>query len=134
MDFFKISLITFGLIALTYSAEQNIPGETYWLNWMAEHQPMIVIPKMRTYSLPGKIFKCILESTRCVGTFQVRERQGPQGSSLRHMEQLLLETSCDSPAGIGASLRTDNAWTHTCTDGWTDRRDVGNSILDIICP
>ena len=48
------------------------------------------------------------------------------------MEQLLLVTSCDSPAGIGASLRTDaqctrDGWT---TDGWTDRRDVGNSILD----
>ena len=42
------------------------------------------------------------------------------------MEQLLLVTSCDSPAGIGASLRTDER-----TDtGWTDRRDVGNSILD----
>ena len=40
---------------------------------------------------------------------------GPQGSSLRHMEQLLLVTSCDSPAGIGASL-----WTHTRTDGQTD--------------
>ena len=25
----------------------------------------------------------------------------------RHMQQLLLVTSCDSPAGIGASLRTD---------------------------
>ena len=33
-------------------------------------------------------------------------------SPLRHMEQLLLVTSCDSPAGIGASL-----WTHTHTDG-----------------
>ena len=43
------------------------------------------------------------------------------------MEQLLLVTSCDSPAGIGASLRTDTGWTH---NGWTDRRDVGNSILD----
>ena len=44
------------------------------------------------------------------------------------MEQLLLVTSCDSPAGIGASLRTH---THALTnDGWTDRRDVGNSILD----
>ena len=41
------------------------------------------------------------------------------------MEQLLLVTSCDLPAGIGASLRTDGR-----TDGWTDRRDVGNSILD----
>ena len=43
------------------------------------------------------------------------------------MEQLLLVTSCDSPAGIGASLRTDgrtNARTHT------DRRDFGNSVLD----
>ena len=46
------------------------------------------------------------------------------------MEQLLLVTSCDSLAGIGASLRTDAQWT---TDtGWTDRRDVGNSILDDI--
>ena len=44
------------------------------------------------------------------------------------MEQLLLVTSCDSPAGIGASLRTDTGqWT---THGWTHRRDVGNSILD----
>ena len=41
------------------------------------------------------------------------------------MEQLLLMTSCDSPAGIGASL-----WTLVLTDGWTHRRDVGNSILD----
>ena len=49
------------------------------------------------------------------------------------MEQLLLVTSCDSPAGIGASLRTDkrtNERTDGRTDGWTDRRDVGNSILD----
>ena len=30
----------------------------------------------------------------------------PGGQPLRHMEQLLLVTSCDSPAGIGASLRT----------------------------
>ena len=44
------------------------------------------------------------------------------------MEQLLLVTSCDSPAGIGASLRTDER-TNERTDGWTDRRDVGNSIL-----
>ena len=41
------------------------------------------------------------------------------------MEQLLLVTSCDSPAGVLASLRTDK-WTH----GWMHRRDVGNSILD----
>ena len=34
-------------------------------------------------------------------------------------------TSCDSPAGIGASL-----WTDERTDGWTHRRDVANSILD----
>ena len=45
------------------------------------------------------------------------------------MEQLLLVTSCDSPAGIGASLRTDGR-TDERTDGWTHRRDVGNSILD----
>ena len=38
-------------------------------------------------------------------------------------------TSCDLPAGIGASLRTDKQ-TNERTDGWTDRRDVGNSILD----
>ena len=49
-------------------------------------------------------------------------------SPLRHMEQLLLVMSCDSPAGIGASLRT-----HGCTDGHRmDRRDVGNSILDLL--
>ena len=52
------------------------------------------------------------------------------------MEQLLLVTSCDSPAGIGASLRTDGR-TDGRTDermhtGWTDRRDVGNSILHMI--
>ena len=33
-------------------------------------------------------------------------------------------TSCDSPAGIGASLRT-----HGLTNGWKHRRDVGNSIF-----
>ena len=43
------------------------------------------------------------------------------------MEQLLLLTSCDAPAGIGASLQTDGR-----TDRWTDRRDAGNSILDDI--
>ena len=51
------------------------------------------------------------------------------------MEQLLLVTSCDSPAGIGASLRTDGRTderTDGRTNGWTHRRDVGNSILDII--
>ena len=38
------------------------------------------------------------------------------------MEQLLLVTSCDLPAGIGASLRTDGQrTTHTrTTDGRTD--------------
>ena len=46
------------------------------------------------------------------------------------MEQLLLVTSCDSPAGIGASLRTDER-TDERTDGWMHRRDVGNSILDL---
>ena len=44
------------------------------------------------------------------------------------MEQLLLVTSCDSPAGIGASLRTH---TDTRMKGWTHRRDVRNSILDV---
>ena len=47
------------------------------------------------------------------------------------MEQLLLVTSCDSPAGIGASLRT-HGLTNGLTNGWTHRRDVGNSILDIL--
>ena len=56
------------------------------------------------------------------------------GQPLSHMEQLLLVTSCDSTAGIGASLRTDER-TNERTDerthtGWTDRRDVGNSVLD----
>ena len=45
------------------------------------------------------------------------------------MEQLLLVTSCDLPAGIGASLRTDRR-TDGRTNGRTHRRDVGNSILD----
>ena len=41
-------------------------------------------------------------------------------SPLRHMKQPLLVTSCDSPAGIGASL-----WTHgRTTDGWTQRTDL----------
>ena len=39
----------------------------------------------------------------------------PRGQPLRHMEQLLLVTSCDSPAGIGDSLRTDGQ-----TEGRTD--------------
>ena len=46
------------------------------------------------------------------------------------MEQLLLVTSCDLPAGIGASLRTDEP-THARMDGWTDRRDVGNDIYKL---
>ena len=45
------------------------------------------------------------------------------------MEQLLLVTFIDAPAGIGASLQTD-ARTDARTDGWTDRRDIRNSILD----
>ena len=66
------------------------------------------------------------------------EHQGPRGhgvtlraflSPLGHMEQLLLVTYCDSPAGIGASLRTHRR-TDGRTHGWTGRRDVGNSILD----
>ena len=36
------------------------------------------------------------------------------------MEQLLLVTSCDSPAGIGASLRTHGQRTDGRTDGRTD--------------
>ena len=49
----------------------------------------------------------------------------PRGQPLRHMEQLLLATSCDLPAGIGASLRT-----HTRTDGQTDgQTDVTLEIV-----
>ena len=49
----------------------------------------------------------------------------PRGQPLRHMEQLLLVTSCDSPAGIGASL-----WTHARTDARTNgRTDV---MLEIV--
>ena len=40
-------------------------------------------------------------------------------SPLRHMEQLLSVTSCDSPAGIAASLQTD-AQTQRGTEGRTD--------------
>ena len=36
------------------------------------------------------------------------------------MEQLLLVTSCDSPAGIGASLRTHERTHGQRTDGQTD--------------
>ena len=39
-------------------------------------------------------------------------------SPLRHMEQILLVTSCDLSAGIGASLQTDN--TQQTDTGWTD--------------
>ena len=35
-------------------------------------------------------------------------------------------TFCDLPAEIGASLRTDER-----TNGWTHRRDVRNSFLDL---
>ena len=42
------------------------------------------------------------------------------------MEQLLLVTFCDSPAGIGASLRTEDGHTHARKDA-----QIGNSILDI---
>ena len=49
------------------------------------------------------------------------------------MEQLLLVTFCDSPAGIGASLQTDGRTDgRKRTNGWTDRRDVENSILDLL--
>ena len=78
----------------------------------------------------------LIDNTRKLSAARIHSRfestRDPRGhgvtlraflSPLRHMEQLLLVTSCDSPAGIGASL-----WTH---NGWTDRRDVGNSILDI---
>ena len=50
----------------------------------------------------------------------------PRGQPLRHMEQLLLVTSFDSPAGIGASLRTDER-TDERTDGHTD------VTLEIVC-
>ena len=59
---------------------------------------------------------CQTRKYRWADTFKVRERQGPQWSPLRHMEQLLLVTSCDLPSGIGASLRTDTQR----TDGQTD--------------
>ena len=49
-------------------------------------------------------------------------------SPLRHMEQLLLVTSCDSPSGIGASLRTDVQ----PTDGQTDVTLQICSILDTL--
>ena len=53
---------------------------------------------------------------------QVHSRFGstrdPRGQPLRHMEQLLLVTSCDSPTGIGASLRTHNG----LTNGRMDRQ------------
>ena len=43
----------------------------------------------------------------------------PRGQPLRHMEQLLLVTSCDSPAGIGASIRT-HRWMDRQTDFYVE--------------
>ena len=43
------------------------------------------------------------------------------------MEQLLLVASCDSPAGIGVSLRTDGRTHGRTNTGWTDRRAIQNS-------
>ena len=70
-----------------------------------------------------------LESIRCADAFWFESARSPRGhvvtlraflSPLRHMEQLLLVTSCDSLAVIGARL-----WTHGRTNGrmnrWTDR-------------
>ena len=42
------------------------------------------------------------------------------------MEQLLLVTSCDSPAGIGASLRTDAG-----TGGGTEGRKEGRTDVEV---
>ena len=50
-------------------------------------------------------------------------------SPLRHMKQLLLVTSCDSPAGIGASLQTDRQ-TDERTNGQTDGHT--NVTLEIV--
>ena len=47
-------------------------------------------------------------------------------SPLRHMEQLLLVTSCDLPAGIGASLRT-----HARTYGLTNGRMDGHTDVTL---
>ena len=43
-------------------------------------------------------------------------------SPMRHMEQLLLVTSCDSPARIGASLRTHQCTTEGRTDFYVETR------------
>ena len=42
------------------------------------------------------------------------------------MEQLLFVTFCDSPARIGASLRTD-----TRTEGRTDTRTEGRTDVEV---
>jgi len=76
----------------------------------------------RKYTLRGCILGSGVPGTPGVMGVTLRAFLSP----LRHMEQLLLVTSCDSPAGIGASLRIDAQ----TTDKWTHRRDVGNSILD----
>ena len=47
-------------------------------------------------------------------------------SPSRHMQQLLLVTSCDWPAGIGASLRTDGR-----TDGRTNERTDGHTDVTL---
>ena len=55
-----------------------------------------------------------------------REHLGPQGSYLRHMEQLLLVTFCDSPAGIGASL-----WTDGHMDKRTEAQREGRTDVEV---
>ena len=47
------------------------------------------------------------------------------------MEQLLLLTSCDSPAGFGASLRTDGH-THARTEGGKDAQYGSSARAEII--
>jgi hypothetical protein len=53
-------------------------------------------------------------------------------SPLRHMQQLLSVSSCDWPAEIGASLRTDAQRTNERTHWRTDRLLCLNSILDVL--
>ena len=58
-------------------------------------------------------------------------------SPLRHLEQLLLVTSCDLPAGFGASHQTDertNERTNGRTDGQTEGRTENLPILQDFVP
>ena len=59
----------------------------------------------------------------------LRVTQDAYFSRLAHTKQLILETFCDTLAGIEVSFWRDGTGTGT-TEGWIDRRGSRNSYLD----